>query len=129
MAGPPLNFYGSDTYHMSSLIGTYEYVLYSGDMDFLTINWNKVKSAVDYVVRKLDDDSGLLCVTGVNDWGRASQGGFNTAANALMFRTLITGSLMASWIHDEIWSRWELKAYVLKAAMNSAVFNWDPVMG
>ena len=26
-------------------------------------------------------------------------------------------------------SRWELKAYVLKAAMNSAVFNWDPVMG
>jgi len=129
MAGPPLNFYGSDTYHMSSLIGTYEYVLYSGDMDFLTINWNKVKSAVDYVVRKLDDDSGLLYVTGVNDWGRASQGGFNTAANALMFRTLITGSLMASWIHDEISSRWELKAYVLKAAMNSAVFNWDPVMG
>ena len=98
-------------------------------MDFLTINWNKVKSAVDYVVRKLDDDSGLLYVTGVNDWGRASQGGFNTAANALMFRTLITGSLMASWIHDEISSRWELKAYVLKAAMNSAVFNWDPVMG
>jgi len=129
MAGPPLNFYGSDTYHMSSLIGTYEYVLYSGDMNFLTMNWNKVKSAINYVMRKLDGDSGLLYVTGSNDWGRSSQGGFNTAANALMFRTLITGSLMASWIHDEISLGWELKAYVLKAAMNSAVFNWDPVVG
>ncbi|KAH7420150.1 Six-hairpin glycosidase-like protein [Cadophora sp. MPI-SDFR-AT-0126] len=129
MAGPPLNFYGSDTYHMSSLIGTYEYVLYSGDMEFLTTNWNKIKRAIDHVVRKLDNDSGLLYVTGANDWGRTSQGGFNTAANALMFRTLIAGSLMAAWVQDEISSRWERKAYVLKAAMNSAVYNWDPSVG
>ncbi|KAK0109311.1 hypothetical protein ONS96_003130 [Cadophora gregata f. sp. sojae] len=129
MAGPPLNFYGSDTYHMSSLIGTYEYLLYSGDLDFLTTNWNKIKRAINFVERKLDERSGLLYVTGVNDWGRSSQGGFNTAANALMFRTLITGSLMAAWAQDEISSRWELQAYVLKAAMNSAVYNWDPNVG
>lgn len=129
MAGPPLNFFGSDTYHMSSLIGTYEYLLYSGDMEFLAFNWEKMKRAINYVVEKLDDTSGLLFVTGTNDWGRFSQGGFNTAANALVFRTLITGSLMANWVNDTISSRWEQQAYVLKAAMNSAVYNWDPVVG
>lgn len=30
MAGLPLNFYGSVTYHLSTIIGTNEYVLYSG---------------------------------------------------------------------------------------------------
>lgn len=114
---------------MSSLIGTYEYLLYSGDMEFLAFNWEKMKRAINYVVEKLDDTSGLLFVTGTNDWGRFSQGGFNTAANALVFRTLITGSLMANWVNDTISSRWEQQAYVLKAAMNSAVYNWDPVAG
>ncbi|KAH7350613.1 putative alpha-L-rhamnosidase B [Rhexocercosporidium sp. MPI-PUGE-AT-0058] len=129
MAGPPLNFYGSDAYHMSSLIGTFEYVLYSGDLQFLTFNWNAIKRAITYVVKKLDQESGLLYVTGTGDWGRTSQGGFNTAANALMFRALVTGSLMADWVSDPNSSRWEEQAYVLKAAMNSAVFNWDPAVG
>lgn len=129
MAGPPLNFFGSDTYHMSSLIGTYEYLLYSGDLQFLALSWESIKRAITYVVKKLNQESGLLYVTGTGDWGRDSQGGFNTAANALMFRTLVTGSLMAGWIRDPISSRWEEQAYVLKAAMNSAVFNWDPVAG
>ncbi|KAH6713372.1 putative alpha-L-rhamnosidase B [Leptodontidium sp. MPI-SDFR-AT-0119] len=129
MAGPPLNFFGSDTYHMSSLIGTYEYLLYSGDLQFLALSWESIKRAITYVVKKLNQESGLLYVTGTGDWGRDSQGGFNTAANALMFRTLVTGSLMAGWIRDSISSRWEEQAYVLKAAMNSAVFNWDPVAG
>ncbi len=130
MAGPPLNFFGSDTYHMASLIGTYEYLLYSGDMHFLTYNWKKIHLAVAYIINKIDPFSRALYVTGTGDWGRYTQGGLNTAANAMMFRTLITGSKMALWMGDPVLGAvWEEHAYALKAAMNSAVFNWDPFVG
>ncbi|EKD12920.1 bacterial alpha-L-rhamnosidase domain protein [Drepanopeziza brunnea f. sp. 'multigermtubi' MB_m1] len=130
VAGPPLNFFGSDTYHMASLIGTYEYLLYSGDMEFLAANWAKIKLAIRYVSNKIDPRSGALYVTGEADWGRYAQGGFNTAANAMMFRTLITGNLMAGWMGQPgQGARWEEMANVLKASMNSPALNWDPVVG
>lgn len=130
MAGPPLSFYGSDTYHMSSIIGTYEYVLYSGDITFLDRNWPKIERAIDFAVSKIDN-AGLLYVTGSNDWGRYTQGGHNTPANALMYRTLITGSMMANWTNNaNATKRWTAQAVVLKTAMNSPVANiWDPKMG
>jgi hypothetical protein len=52
-AGPPVNFYGSDTYHMFTLIGTYEYVLHSGDMAFLTANWAGITLAINYIAAKI----------------------------------------------------------------------------
>jgi hypothetical protein len=130
MAGPPLNFYGSDTYHLSSLIGTHEYILYSADMEFLTSNWTKIKLATDFTVRKLDH-TGLLHVTGASDWGRYSQGGRNTAANALMYRSLIAGSIMAGWANDTSGSgaKWTRQAQALKAAINTTALNWDASVG
>lgn len=38
-SGPPLNFQGSDTYHAWTLIGTHNYYLYSGDIDWLQTVW------------------------------------------------------------------------------------------
>lgn len=129
MAGPPLNFYGSDTYHLSSLIGTYEYVLYSADTPFLNRNWTKIWLAVSFVTAKIDK-TGLLNVTGANDWGRYTQGGHNTEANALMYRTLVTGSIMATWANDSSSSAiWFGQAQTLKAAINTAILNWDPAVG
>lgn len=130
MAGPPLNFYGSDTYHLSSLIGTHEYILYSADMDFLTSNWAKIKLAIDFTVRKIDC-TGLLHVTGASDWGRYNQGGRNTAANALMYRSLIAGSIMAGWVKDTSASAttWMRRAQALKAAINTTALNWDASVG
>jgi uncharacterized protein (DUF608 family) len=130
MAGPPLNFYGSDTYHLSSLIGTHEYILYSADMNFLTSNWTKIKLATNFTVRKLDH-AGLLHVTGASDWGRYNQGGRNTAANALMYRSLIAGSIMASWVKDTSASatEWARQAQALKAAINKTALNWDASVG
>ncbi|KAI6716034.1 hypothetical protein JHW43_001418 [Diplocarpon mali] len=130
MAGPPLNFFGSDTYHMASLIGTYEYLLYSGDLEFLSFNWVKFRLAIEFITAKLDRPSGALYVTGSGDWGRYAQGGLNTAANAMMFRTLITGALMARWQgYPALAANWEEMAYTLKASMNSPRYNWDPAVG
>ncbi|PBP16577.1 bacterial alpha-L-rhamnosidase domain protein [Diplocarpon rosae] len=130
MAGPPLNFFGSDTYHMASLIGTYEYLLYSGDMDFFACHWAHVRHTIAFVTDKLDRASGALYVTGTGDWGRYAHGGLNTAANAMMFRTLITGAWMAGWQGDPVLAaRWEEMADTLKASVNSPTYNWDPTGG
>ena len=129
MVGPPINFYGSDTYHMSSIIGTYEYMLYSADIEFLTSNWAKISLAINWIAGKIDS-TGLLYVTGSGDWGRYTQGGHNTEANALMYRALITGSMMANWNSDLISAAtWTSKAATLKAAINTEALNWDPVVG
>jgi hypothetical protein len=44
----------------------------------------------------------MLDVTGVSDWGRLSQGGHNTEANMLLYRTLTTGSQIATWQGDAV---------------------------
>jgi hypothetical protein len=38
-SGPPLSQKGSDTYHMWTMIGTYNYFLYTNDTNFLASNW------------------------------------------------------------------------------------------
>jgi uncharacterized protein (DUF608 family) len=129
MAGPPLNFFGSDTYHMSSLIGTYDYVLYSGDIYFLSSNWMCIKAAMKFIINKIDHTS-LLYVTGANDWGRYAQGGRNTEANALMYGTLMAGSMMAVWMGQHgLGANWTELAEALKAAANSDHHLWDPHVG
>lgn len=129
MVGPPINFYGSDTYHMSTLIGTYSYILHTGDMAFLTANYQKYKFAMTFISDKIDN-TGLLHVTGTNDWGRSSQGGHNTAANMLLYRVLITGSSVATWANDPNSAEtWASLAHALKSVVNSANYNWDPIVG
>lgn len=130
MAGPPLNFYGSDTYHMSSVIGVYEYVMYSGDVEFLNENWLKIKSAIQFIAAKIDS-TGILYVTGNNDWGRYTQGGYNTQANALMYKTLLVGSSLALWTDDAVLAQqWTAQAALLKAKINSPAANvWDDRKG
>ena len=114
---------------MSSIIGTYEYILHSADTDFLTSNWPKIALAINWISGKIDS-TGLLDVTGAADWGRYTQGGHNTEANALMYRTLITGSVMANWTSDpSSATAWTSQAAKLKAAINTAALNWDPAVG
>jgi len=67
---------------MWTLIGTFNYVLFTSDMEFLDKNWNTYMKAIDYVLRKLND-RGLLVVSGVRDWARLNQGGENAEANIL----------------------------------------------
>ena len=127
-AGPPLYIAGSDTYHMSTLIATYDYVLFSGDTDFLSANWAKYSKAMDYIIAKIDS-SGMLSITGSANWGRAIKSdGRTTDGNALMYRTLSKAATLAHWIkQDTTAARYEGLAATLKSAL--AQNNWDPNIG
>ncbi|EMC96992.1 glycoside hydrolase family 78 protein [Baudoinia panamericana UAMH 10762] len=96
-AGPPLLQQGSDTYHMWTMIGTYNYVLFTNDTTFLAHNWASYQHAMEYIYAKVLQPLGLLSVTGTRDWARVQQGGNNTEANMILYRTLITGAELAAW--------------------------------
>ncbi|KAG9249067.1 glycoside hydrolase family 78 protein [Calycina marina] len=98
-AGPNITIYDSDTYHMATLIGTYDYFWFSGDTNFLATIWPQYKLAMQFIIAKIDS-TGLLFVTGNNDWGRLNQGGRNSEANMLLFHTLQTGSKLATAMSD-----------------------------
>lgn len=84
-SGPPLSQQGSDTYHAWTLVGTYNYFLYSGDIVWLQSVWSNYTKAVQFLENKVDA-SGLMNVTGLRDWGRLWTGGHSSEGNALLYR-------------------------------------------
>jgi uncharacterized protein (DUF608 family) len=65
------------------MIGTYNYVLFTNDTEFLAQNWNGYQKAMNYIYAKVDLPSGLLNVTGLRDWARWQQG-FNNSEAQMM---------------------------------------------
>ena len=128
-AGPPLLQQGSDTYHMWSMIGTYNYLLYTNDTAFLSKNWGRYLHAMDYVYNKVQQHSGLLNVTGIRDWARWQQGFNNTEANVILYHTLITGAHLAEWLGDTtgLADTYNSRAANLSAAINQHC--WDASYG
>ncbi|KAJ9216845.1 CAZyme family GH78 [Paecilomyces variotii] len=124
-SGPPLSQKGSDTYHMWSMIGTYNYVLFTNDTDFLQRNWNGYLKAMNYIYSKVDYESGLLNVTGTSDWARWQQGYNNSEAQMILYHTLNTGSELAEWADDTtgLASTWRSRAEGLKKAINTYCFD------
>lgn len=126
-AGPAIDIYNSDTYHMATMIGIYEYYLFTKDDEFLTENWDKFKLALTFITDKIDD-SGLLYVTGTSDWGRMDQGEHNTEANMIMYKTLRTSSSLAAWMDDSaLASNLSTLAAKLKDIVN--INCWDASAG
>ncbi|KAF2090412.1 glycoside hydrolase family 78 protein [Saccharata proteae CBS 121410] len=125
-AGPPLLQMGSDTYHMWTMIGTYNYVLYSDDLTFLHSNWEKYLKAMEYVYAKVDD-SGLLNVTGTRDWARLQQGFNNTEANMILYHTLNTGAVLSTWATNTTTNNYTAtyltRATLLRTAINTHCFD------
>jgi len=80
------------------MIGTYNYVLYTNDTDFLARNWKGYLAAMNHIYAKVQPSpSGLLNVTGTRDWARW-QTGFNmSSAQMILYRTLTTGADLAAW--------------------------------
>ncbi|GAP92560.2 putative bacterial alpha-L-rhamnosidase domain protein [Rosellinia necatrix] len=127
-AGPPLLQQDSDTYHMWTLVGTYNYILYGNDTDFLARNWARYQKAIEYIYGKVDDTSGLLVVTGTRDWARWGQGSNNSEANMILYRTLTTGSYLASLVGDGALSAtYDERAAALSGAINTHL--WDASYG
>ena len=151
-SGPPLSQQGSDTYHMWTMVGTYNYYLYTEDAAFLQQNWASYEHAMTYITNKIDD-SGLLNVTGIRDWVREShplyfvvetcpenpkqrhrtdtplqarwqQGFHNTEANTILYHTLLTGSQLAAWQGlTSLAANWTAMADSLAANINSKCFD------
>ncbi|KAI9714907.1 MAG: hypothetical protein M1820_000196 [Bogoriella megaspora] len=124
-AGPPLLQQGSDTYHMWTMIGTYNYVFYTNDTAFLAANWPRYTKAMEYVYGKVLAPSGLLNVTGIRDWARWQQGFNNTEANIILYHTLNTGAQLATWLGDttNLSSTYTSRAAALQSAIQEYCYD------
>ncbi|KAF9259566.1 Six-hairpin glycosidase [Marasmius fiardii PR-910] len=118
-SGPPLSQKGSDTYHAWTLIGCYNYHLYSGDTSTLQTLWKNYTRAVAYLEGKVDAKKGLMNVTGLRDWARLGGGGINAEGNAILYRVLVTASELAMVIGDSTLST----GYARNATLLKDVFN------
>ena len=125
--GPEFNFYSSDTYHMWTLIGTYNYYLDSGDKTWLSGIWSQYQLGVNFITAKIDGN-GLLNVTGTADWARSDQGGENIEANALLYQVLTTGAALAQVEgNSTLATTYTNTAASIKAKVNSSL--WDSSVG
>jgi hypothetical protein len=126
-AGPQVNFYGSDTYHLWTLIGTANYYQFSHDRAWLDSEWPRYRQALAYSLAKVGAD-GLMSVTGTADWARGGQGGENIEANALLYQALQTGAALADVEGDPASAAgWRTTGSGVKAAVNSLL--WDDAAG
>jgi hypothetical protein len=126
-AGPQVNFYGSDTYHLWTLIGTANYFQYSHDSAWLASTWAQYRKALAFSLAKVGAD-GLMTVTGTADWARSDQGGENIEANALLYQALTTGAQLAQTQGDTTSATaWQQAAAGVKTGVNARL--WDDQAG
>ncbi|ORY04960.1 bacterial alpha-L-rhamnosidase domain protein [Clohesyomyces aquaticus] len=128
-AGPPLLQQNSDTYHMWTMIGTYNYMLYTADSTFVAENWAKYLRAMTYIYGKVLQSSGLLNQSGTRDWARWRTGFNNTEANIILYHTLTTGASLATWMNSTTnhSSLWTSRAASLRTAITKHCY--DPLYG
>ncbi|GAA2073741.1 hypothetical protein GCM10009780_07120 [Actinomadura alba] len=126
-AGPMLNKYGSDTYHLWTLAASWDYYLYTGDRGWLAGIWDDYRDAVDFIGAKVDD-RGLLSITGTSDSVRILAKGENLIANVLLWRVLTTGSELARTQGDtNLAASYAQRAAALRTAVDTHL--WDEQAG
>ncbi|KAF9073409.1 glycoside hydrolase family 78 protein [Rhodocollybia butyracea] len=124
-SGPPINAMGSDTYICWSLIGTHSVYLYTGDLNFVEQVWANYTFALSFLQSQVDE-TGLMNVpvSFSNDWGRVDGQGHNSAANALLYQTLITASELATTLgHTSLAAEYVTNASSIKEAYNKLLWN------
>ncbi|KAK8012674.1 hypothetical protein PG991_010049 [Apiospora marii] len=101
-AGPPLSYHNefSDTYHMHTLLGVYDYVMYSGDIDWLRKKWPDYMRAFYVSVSKVDSKN-LMHVTSPFDWNRHGMGGHNVEASAMLQVVLKRTMELSSFLESD----------------------------
>ncbi len=116
----------SFTYHLYSLIDIHDYYLYTGDIAYLSKNWDAFKLGLEYSLSFIDS-TGLQYVTTPNDWLRFGMGGHNIEANAILYYTLNLGIKLAQILNDtSVPSKYSSTASKIKMAANKRL--WDPRM-
>lgn len=88
-AGLPMGYEGefSDTYHLHTLLGVWNYIIFTNDIPWLRSHWSAYIKAFEYSLAKVDL-TGLLHVTSNNDWLRPGMTGHNLEATSLMYHVL-----------------------------------------
>ncbi|KAF9456654.1 glycoside hydrolase family 78 protein [Collybia nuda] len=128
-SGPPFNAVGSDTYICWSLIGAHNYYLYTGDLDFVKTVWGNFTKALSFMESQVDA-TGLVNVPEAfsKDWGRVGGQGYNSAANAVMYRALVIAADLASILGDDrLSAAYSANATAIKLAYNNIL--WDNSAG
>jgi hypothetical protein len=128
-AGYPFSKLGlfSFTYHLYTLVGLYNYHLFTGNETYLSELWNPFKKALDFSLSYVDD-SRLMNVTDTNDWGRFGMSGHNIEANAILYYTIGLGIQLADVMGDSsATSSWQQHAVAIKEAANTRL--WDAAAG
>ncbi|KAL8937438.1 MAG: hypothetical protein Q9216_004426 [Gyalolechia sp. 2 TL-2023] len=112
-AGPPMGYHGefSDTYHLHTLLGVWNYILYTDDIPWLQSHWYAYLKAFEYSLAKVDR-TGLFHVTSRSDWLRPGMTGHNLEATSLMYHVLgLTLRLADEIVKDpyarEQFARWK----------------------
>lgn len=59
-----------EAYHLWTIAGLYNYVLYSGDIEFIEDHWSNYENSIAYTKSLLLGDKGIVNATGQDDWGR-----------------------------------------------------------
>ncbi|CAE6476153.1 hypothetical protein ACGC1H_003221 [Rhizoctonia solani] len=145
-AAPPIDEWGSDTYHMWSMIVLYDTYFYAGgDKEWLlqprlhvsgeeVSLWQAAQRAIDFSIKKLNagpesqGKPGLLWVDHKLDWGRVDQGGYNLAANCIFVRALERMSQLAQDLGEaEKVPLWMELSNNVKHAINSEL--WEEAQG
>ncbi|WP_433462334.1 MGH1-like glycoside hydrolase domain-containing protein [Spirillospora sp. CA-128828] len=126
-AGPELNKYGSDTYHLWTLAASWDYYRYTGDTGWLSSVWDRYKKSVGFTTGKMDG-KGLVSITGTSDSVRILAKGENLIANVLMWRVLDTGAQLAKTQGDDaLAASYAERAGALRTAINTNF--WDDTAG
>ncbi|WP_021598860.1 MGH1-like glycoside hydrolase domain-containing protein [Actinomadura welshii] len=126
-AGPELDKFGSDTYHLWTLAASWDYYRYTGDARWLSGVWDRYKKGVDFITGKMDD-KGLVSITGTSDSVRILAKGENLTANVLMWRVLDTGSRLARTQGDRaLAASYAERAAALRTAVDANF--WDETTG
>ena len=88
-AGPPMGYHGefSDTYHLHTLLGVWNYVLFTNDVSWLRSHWGSYLHAFEHSLAKVDR-TGLFHVSSTADWLRPGMTGHNLEATSLMYHVL-----------------------------------------
>lgn len=126
-AGPPLNLYSSDTYHMWALLATSTYLKYSDDSDFATSIWGHYQTSLGYVLARLDG-ANLFSVGHGDDWESGGAiSGESLEASALAYGVLRGAAFVArTYANDtSAAAAYDTKADAVKYAINR--WLWDPV--
>lgn len=126
-SGPQMNDYGSDTYHLWTLVGTGLYHRYTGDTAWVRSIWPKYVKAIDLSLGKVDG-TGLLNVSEHHDWFDSRGTGHKITANSLLHEALTAGAKLSDAQGDPARAfTWRQRAASLKSAVNTRL--WNPAAG